>query len=211
MSGAAVRFDHVIVAVADLEVAAGRFYEKHGLASVPGGRHTGLGTGNRIIPLGDSYLELMAVVDEEEAATSYLAEWVRTVAGSGDRLGALCLRVDDIDVVASRIGEEPVPMQRERPDGEVLRWRLAGLQRTLVDPSLPFFIQWDVTPHLLPGMTRVTHRARPHGIAWVEIEGDPDVVAPYVQEPDLDIRIVPGGTGLRSLGIAADDGPIVVT
>jgi hypothetical protein len=49
--------DHVIVMVQDLDAAARRCYEATGLASVAGGRHPGHGTGNRIVPLGGSYIE----------------------------------------------------------------------------------------------------------------------------------------------------------
>ena len=62
--------DHVIVTVHELDAAARRYHEEHGLGSVPGGRHAGHGTGNRIVPLGTSYIELMAVVDGDEAASS---------------------------------------------------------------------------------------------------------------------------------------------
>jgi hypothetical protein len=40
---------------------------RYGLASIEGGRHPGWGTANRIIPLGDAYIELVTVVDDEEA------------------------------------------------------------------------------------------------------------------------------------------------
>ena len=59
--------DHVILAVDDLDAAAGALEEREGLASVAGGRHPGWGTSNRIVPLGESYLELVTVVDAEEA------------------------------------------------------------------------------------------------------------------------------------------------
>lgn len=88
-----IEIDHVIVAVNDLAAAAARFERDYGLSSVEGGRHRGLGTGNRIVPLGRSYVELMAVVDETEQ--SALASWVRATCAAGDRLAALCLRTDD--------------------------------------------------------------------------------------------------------------------
>ena len=68
--------DHVIVIVEDLDAAARRYYEQTGLASVSGGRHPGHGTANRIVPLGSSYIELMAVVDRVEADSSPLGSWV---------------------------------------------------------------------------------------------------------------------------------------
>src|SRR5687767_15772991 len=46
------------------------FEARHGLASVDGGRHRDFGTANRIIPLGSTYLELVAVVDPGAAARS---------------------------------------------------------------------------------------------------------------------------------------------
>ena len=65
-----MELDHVLFAVADLAAAATEFESRYGLASVQGGRHDGWGTANRIVPLGDAYLELLAVVDEDEAASS---------------------------------------------------------------------------------------------------------------------------------------------
>ena len=62
-----IELDHVLVAVADLAKAGQEFVERHGLASIEGGRHPAWGTANRIVPLGDSYLELIAVVDAAKA------------------------------------------------------------------------------------------------------------------------------------------------
>ena len=206
-----LEFDHVIVAVQDLDLAAERFHAQYGLASLPGGRHTGLGTGNRIIPLGSSYVELMAVVNEEEAKTSPLASWVRNMTEEGDRLAAVCLRTDDIEGAAERLDTEPLAMERSRPDGEILTWRLAGLADTLQDPSLPFFIQWDVPLDLLPGNSEAPHLIEPIGIDWVEIAQDPQKIHQRTGTDHLNIRIADGEPGLRAVGLATSDGPVVVT
>ncbi|MEA2221141.1 MAG: hypothetical protein QOJ35_3767 [Solirubrobacteraceae bacterium] len=74
-----MRIDHVIYAAADLDVAAARVRADLGLTAIAGGRHDGVGTHNRIVPLGDgSFLELLAVADPEEASRSVP---VRVVAG----------------------------------------------------------------------------------------------------------------------------------
>ena len=65
-----MRIDHVIYATRDLDDAAGRIERELGLVSLPGGRHEGLGTQNRIVPLGGGYLELLAVADLPEATAS---------------------------------------------------------------------------------------------------------------------------------------------
>ncbi|MDH3260408.1 MAG: VOC family protein [Acidimicrobiia bacterium] len=204
-----LRIDHVIMTVRDLNAAADRLSDSHGLGSVPGGRHRGHGTGNRIVPLGHSYLELMAVVDPDEAPGSPLGRWVADQVTRGDRLAALCLRTDDIEAVARRLGQEPEGMSRQRPDGTELSWRLVGMQIALSE-GLPFFIQWDVPAQYHPGLARADHRIEPSGVTWVELGGDPQQLAAWLEPHDLDLRVVPGHKGIRRLGIGTADGEIVL-
>jgi hypothetical protein len=203
-------FDHVIVAVADLEEAAERYLRDHGLGSVPGGRHVGHGTGNRIIPLGSDYIELMAVIDEGEAAGSPLGAWVLSRLEEGEGPSALCLRTDDIDVVAARLDVAPIGMSRSNAEGALLSWRLAGLEAALTRPPLPFFIQWDMAPELHPGLIQAHHRTTPRGIAWVEMAGDREEVARWVGESSLDIRVVASEPGIRAVGIAMEEGELTL-
>ena len=55
-----MRIDHVIYATRDLDGATAMVEAQLGLTAVAGGRHEGVGTHNRIVPLGDGYLELLA-------------------------------------------------------------------------------------------------------------------------------------------------------
>ena len=71
-----MELDHVLIAASDLAAAASAIEARHGLASVEGGRHPGWGTANMIVPLGETYLELVAVVDESEASRSAFGRWV---------------------------------------------------------------------------------------------------------------------------------------
>ena len=81
-------------------------------------------------PSGNSYIELMAVVDRDEAASSPLGSWVDTSARRvGETPAALCLRTDDIEGTARRTGSQPLFMCRTRPDGVRLEWHLVGLGR----------------------------------------------------------------------------------
>ena len=98
-AAAVMELDHVLIAVSDLEAAAREVEQRHGLVSVEGGRHQGLGTTNAIVPLGDTYLELVAVVDEAEAAQSGFGSWVAGWQPSARLLG-WCVRTDDLDSVA---------------------------------------------------------------------------------------------------------------
>ena len=144
--------DHVILATADMAATAARLEREHGLASLPGGRHAGHGTGNRIVPLGNAYIEIMGIVDEDEAAASPMGGWLREQTAAGDRVAALCLRTDGpgFDTTATRLGLRPQPMARDAPGGVTLSWRLAGLGEAMADPSRTFFIDWQVPPEQPP-------------------------------------------------------------
>lgn len=197
----------MIVLVADRVAAAGELYERTGLASVEGGVHPGHGTGNRIVPLGPDYVELMTVVDAAEAEGSPVGRWATAGIAAGGGVAALCLRTDDIEGVAARIGSPPLAMSRATPDGGALSWRLAGLDQALTH-GLPFFIQWDGDD--LPGATPVSHRVEPGGIAWVEWSGDADLLHDRLDGADLDIRVVDGPVGPRRIGITMASGVIVL-
>jgi len=167
--------DHLIVCVESLDDAATRFEAEHGLIAVEGGRHPGHGTANRIIPLGRSYLELLAVVDRDEAHQSPLGSWALDQIDSAGG-GAVCLRTDDLDAVCGRLGLQSVAMSRLTPGGEVLTWRVAGVEEAL-PTSRPFFIQWDVPAAIHPGRVFAEHPAGKSRLAGVSLTGDREYVA----------------------------------
>ena len=198
--------DHVIVTVHELDAAARLYHEEHGLASVAGGRHAGHGTGNRIVPLGTSYIELMAVVDGDEAASSPVGSWVeRRLSEVGEAPAAVCLRTDDIEATARRTGYAPQPMSRIRPDGVVLAWELVALDAAFTE-GLPFFIQWHVDDVDHPGRALVEHRRPPVGMDWVELGGDRDRLASWLGQHELPLRHVEGAPGPHRLAIAIANG-----
>ena len=103
----AVRIDHAIWATRDLDAAAEQFERDHGLAAAGGGRHDGMGTHNRIVPLGGGYLELLAVADAGEAAGSPLGRKViERLASVGEGWMGWAVVVDDVGPVAERLGTE---------------------------------------------------------------------------------------------------------
>jgi catechol 2,3-dioxygenase-like lactoylglutathione lyase family enzyme len=206
-----LRIDHVVLAVPDLDEAAARLLDRYGLASVPGGVHPGWGTGNRIVPLGRDYVELIAVADPAIAASSPFGTLIGSLAAGGDRLFALCLSTDDVDAEADRLGLEAAEGSRLRPDGLTLSWRSAGLEVTMRDRSLPFFIQWR-DPDRHPGLARAEHRSGPGGIAWVEVAGDEAAVRRWIGGGSPPIRFVEpnGEPGPVAVGLAAAGGEIVL-
>ncbi len=205
-----LRIDHVLIAVRDLEAAADAIWRAHGLAAVPGGRHPAWGTGNAIVPLGPDYVELIAAVDPARARISDLGRAVLERAADGDRPFAVCLRTNDLDAVARRLGLVPTEGVRTRPDGTEIRWRSVGLERTAAEPSFPFFIEWSVPEPLHPGRAPARHAVRPRGIAWAEVGGDEGAIRAWVGDPSVPLRVVDGPPGLAAVGIAAEEREIVL-
>lgn len=205
-----LELDHVMYVVADLEAAARRIRFEHGLDSYPGGAHAGLGTHNRIIPLGaGQYVELMAVADEQTALANpvgrRIVEWLR----EGEGLRVWCLATDDIASVAERLDMTAVPWTRVLPDGGELRWQLLGVEQSMADPSLPFFIQWDEGA-VHPSSPSVDHTVEPLGFSWLEVGGDVERVRRWTGGADLPVRVVDADEGLRTVCIATSDGDVVL-
>ena len=207
----ALAIDHVILATADIHATATRLERDHGLVSLPGGRHAGHGTGNRIVPLGDAYIEIMGIVDEEEAAASPIGAWLRGQTADGDRVAALCLRTEasGLDSTAERLGLRPLPMSRDAPGGVTLTWRLAGLAEAMADPSRTFFIDWQVPPDHHPALGDARHRVRPTGFAWVELAGGADAIRAWLGEDVPGVRVVAApGPSVRATVALAGGGEV---
>jgi len=205
-----LRLDHVVYAVRDLDEAAVRFREELGLDSGVGGRHERWGTANRIVPLGDQYLELVAVVDDAAASANRFGRDVLERAASGGGWLTIAAAADDIEKVASRLGLDVGTGARTRPDGEVVRWRMAGLEDPRRDPCMPFFLTWDVPVELHPGRSRAGHGVRAEGIAWVEVHGDAERLRTWLGGDELPIRVTDDEPGIHRVAISTPDGELVI-
>ena len=182
--------DHVIYATGDLDAAETRFRDEFDLPTVPGGRHEGLGTHNRIVPLANGYIELLAIADAEEAAASPLAAAVLDALEHGDRLAGWVVAVEDVEPVAARLQTSIIEVRREGMTG-----RVTGLAEALAEPWLPFFIERrpDQAPPDVP---------RPDvGIEWIELAGDEQRLRAWLGGAEPSLRLVDGEPGLRAVGI----------
>ncbi len=207
---AVYEIDHVVLAVSDLDEAGERLRREHGLASVAGGVHEQWGTGNRIVPLGDDYLELLAVLDPEVGRSSAPGRALLEATSDGhDRWLSVCLRVDDIEATAARVGLSVQPGSRLTPEGSRLRWRGAGFDDDSRDPWLPFFIAWDGPAELHPGRAPIRHDVDVSGIASVEIAGDARRLRDWLGPGGdaLPIGVFDADPGVRSVELATTSGP----
>ncbi len=184
-------FGNVILGSVDLTATAGRLRDL-GLDVHEGGTHPAFGTRNMIVPLGRSYLELLAVEDRARAEQSLFGRTLLARTAEGDRLVRWSIRTDRIDEAAAELDLEIDDRSRLHPDGRTLRWRSAGMTPSLLDPSRPFFMQWPDTDW--PGAEPARHRADVGEI--VELE---------VTVPDR--RVPLGGRWGRDLPVVVTEGP----
>ena len=203
-----IALDHVIYTVPDLEVAAERFLDNFGLASIDGGAHPEFGTANRIVPLGDNYLELMGIRDAAAADRNPIGSFVAQHIEAGGGFLGWTVRSDDLDHTCARLGLSPIPGERTRPDGSTIRWRAGGLERLLTDPSLPFFIEWD-DPAAHPGLDTAIHPIEPRGISWIEVGPHPGL-DDWLGAHGLDVRVTGARPGPTAIGIATDAGELEI-
>jgi len=185
-------FDHVVLVVLDLAVAAAD-HRTRGFTVTPGGEHAGGLTHNALVGLRDgSYLELIAFHDLGAARGKH--SWA-PVAERGGGWADFALLSDDLTEDASALGDlfvrPPEEGGRTRPDAVAIAWRVARLHQ-----PLPFLIE-DVTARELrvPGGDAANHANGTTGISRIVLGAtDPArVTEQYARlrqrgAPEIDIR-----------------------
>ena len=146
-----LKLDHIVHFVRDANETAAQM-RAEGFHVAAGGRHSHWGTYNSLCHFGLPYVELLAVEDWQRAQQPEQNDLIRqTVADlqTGEGLGRIAIRTHQIEALAERLKsfglqvEGPVPGQRQRPDGRVLRWSLLFASSAHVNLPFPFFIQWE--------------------------------------------------------------------
>lgn len=141
-----MRIDHVIIAAPDLTLLEETF-ARLGFSVVGGGTHPHLGTRNRIILLGDSYIELLAIADAAKASPTLRER----IARGGGWVG-YALQSDDIVAEAQAMRERGVDARGPSagplvaPDGAVRSWQVVTVGADDLWAAafpLPFLIQHD--------------------------------------------------------------------
>lgn len=142
--------DHLVIACADPDAAAAELEHDLGLRPGGGGRHDALGTFNRLVWFGDTYLELIGVSDRSLAERSWIGAPTVRALDAGGGLATWAVATDDIDGDVERLNDggaglaEPIDGERTRPDGTIVRWRLS-VPRELGPERPSFLIEHDAT------------------------------------------------------------------
>ena len=143
-------FDHMLLGCADLEKGIDFVERALGVRAAFGGVHPGRGSRNALLALGERrYLEIIAPDPAQPKSAD-----VRGLSSiEAPRLIGWAAHVDDMDAVvrqltAAKVSFEPIhPGSRQRPSGQMLRWKALSL-RDDQGGLLPFFIEWSKdSPH----------------------------------------------------------------
>lgn len=136
--------DHIIIGVQDLEKAAAQFGQRLGLLASGGGIHPSGGTANRVLVIGDTYLELIAVNVPAEAHQSMLERlakgegYLNIVLASNDiEAEGAAMRARGVTIIG------PTPGQLRSADGRSRGWSRIDVERSVLAQHYPFLIQHD--------------------------------------------------------------------
>ena len=141
-----MRLDHLAVSATTLEEGVAHVEAALGVALAPGGQHPHMATHNRLLGLGDIYLEVIAV--DPSAPAPAWPRWFDLDRFSGTpRLTNWIAACDDLEAEVAR-GPDGVgvPVALARGD---LRWKMAvpATGRLPFDDAFPALIQWEGAVH----------------------------------------------------------------
>jgi hypothetical protein len=183
-----MRLDHLSYAAGPdgLVSTAKRIGDLLGQEFEDGGVHPRFGTRNYTLPLrGGIYLEVVECLDHPASDKAPFGQAVKARSSLGGGWLGWVVSVDDISRVEERLGRPAVPGNRHKPDGTELRWKQLGLSDLIVDPQLPYFLQWESPAEMHPG-----NAGSDVTLIAVEISGDPQRVRDYMGE-SLSERVDP--------------------
>lgn len=138
--------DHIIIGVKDLSAATHIFDQRLGLSVSGGGNHPKGGTANRIIVIGDTYIELIAVREPAEAQQSMLDRlskgegYLNFVLASNDiEADSSAMRARGVSLIGPKAGSLTAA------DGRSRSWSRADVERPDLTQHYPFLIQHNST------------------------------------------------------------------
>lgn len=177
------RFDHIMIAVRDLDMAI-EHYQRLGFQVTPGGTHAQLGTQNALIQFGLGYFELVATIDPVK--TMQVIPTIEIVLDILDQRDSaiigLALASNDLQQDIARLNNTklavtpPYVIQRERADKDPINVHVFMPGGFPWRRPWPFLYQWektdqqrlaeeDMTPlhqNGITGITRVAVGIAPH-------------------------------------------------
>jgi len=137
--------DHILLGCSDLDRGIELVEQNLGVRAAIGGVHSGRGTRNALLSLGERrYLEIIA----PDPAQHEIVRFPQIRQMTDPRLLGWAVHPPDIAAVAKQLRENQIAFagpddgSRKRPDGRVLTWKTLNLADDR-NGLLPFFIEWS--------------------------------------------------------------------
>ncbi|MEY4982069.1 MAG: hypothetical protein RIR62_335 [Pseudomonadota bacterium] len=179
--------DHLAVACTDLAEGAGWIEDRLGVAMQGGGKHPLMGTHNRLLGLGDLYLEAIAI--DPTAPAPARPRWFDLDRFAGPpRLTKWIARCDDL---AAELALGPAgigrPVDLARGD---YRWRMAVPDDGILpfDDAFPALIEWQGAAHPARALTDHGIRLTAVEITHPQAGALAAALAGRIDEPRLSVR-----------------------
>ena len=144
--------DHLVYTSVNLEQGLDEIEKLLGVRPVYGGQHSGFGTHNALLSLGQTtYLEVIAPDPEltvPEQGLPFGMDGTKT-----SRLATWAYRIEEIETLHAAAFESDldlgriIPGKRQKADGNILSWKLTDPNAMLLDGAVPFLISWGISPH----------------------------------------------------------------
>lgn len=179
-------FDHIAVSALTLDEGVAAVEAALGVALSPGGQHPHMATHNRLLNLGDIYLEVIAA--DPAAPHPAWPRWFDLDRFTGlPRVTNWICRCDDLvaEVAASPAGSG-VPVALARGD---LRWSMAVPPDGILpfDNAFPALIQWHGDAHPVQRLPDIGLRLTRLEIAHPDADALRAALAPRLTDPRIAI------------------------
>ena len=197
MARLTLALDHLVLAAPTLDAGVAWIAARTGLAVGPGGTHPGAGTHNRLLRLGDCYIEVIA---RNPADTPTRPRWfgLDDPAWAPDtattpRFVTWLLRTNDLDAALRLPGAQGHAVAASRG---TLAWRIGGTPdgRMPCDGAYPTFLQWPDGIGAVAQMPDSGAQLTDLRICHPHARRIDAALAPYLDEPR--VRLVEGPLSL---------------
>lgn len=199
-----LRLDHLALCAGRLEEGVEAIEAALGVRMAPGGKHPHMGTHNRLLGLGDVYLE--AIATDPEAPPPAHKRWFGLDAFEGPpRLGAWIAATSDITaaIAACPPGYAP-PIALARGD---FRWRMAARAEgtAAFDDAFPPLIDWQGARHPTESLPDVAVRLQRLEIAHPDAPALAAALGKLLSDPR--VVVVPGPAKALRARFSTPHGP----
>jgi hypothetical protein len=217
--------DHIHLGCADIYTTAFDLMKATKLGHYDGGFAGHIAIGSRIVPLGDSYIEISSIVDPFAMADPSRRPWwyKRAVSLKSAIFSGVSLRVntmDELGEIAKRHGGavRSAPTMLTPSDGPPVKfWEAPGGSSTN-DPwesGKPTWCCWEDRLYRHPSGQPVVNApglVDPMGVAWMEMGGTKAQMQTWLgQNPDdLKMKFNGRAAGLYAIGIRTDAGEVEI-